>query len=108
MALPLALRLMAQRGAILETPDLLLQGTAAAQTAELPTKRLCWPPLSLGAQNPGQKAAVQVVLILVAAQAAEQMMEHHWWQPEDLAVQRAGQGVQVVAQAPEWMTERLW
>ena len=34
---------------------------------------------------------MQVVLILMAAQAADWMLEHPWWQPEDLAVQTAGQ-----------------
>ena len=33
------------------------------------------------------------MLMLMAAQAAEWMMEHPWWQPEDLAVQRAGEEV---------------
>lgn len=101
MALPLALRLMPETGVMLGTPDLLLQVTAAAQAAEVPMKRLWGLPLSLRAQTPGQKAAVQVMLMLVVAKAAEWMMEHQWWRSEELAVQRAGQKVQVVAQAPE-------
>ena len=40
-ALTLALRLMAETGAVLETPHLLLQATAAAQAAELPMEQLC-------------------------------------------------------------------
>ena len=56
---------------MLGTLYLLLQVTAAAYAAEFPAKRLCWLPQSLGARSPGQKAAVQVLLMLVAAQAAE-------------------------------------
>ena len=108
LVLPLALHLMAQGGATLGTLGLPLHATAAAQAAGLPMRQLCWPPLSLGAQSPGQKAAGQVMLMLVAAQAAEWMKKCPWWQTQYSAVQRAGQEVHVVAQAPEWTLAQLW